>query len=556
MLFCKRPALLIAFVFNFTLLHAQSGEQWLKFFDATENRFEGQSLFWDSLKKQFPKLIASVIESARERYPKDPRATILAARFAADHSTYLGKDWKQWGREAIQLAGRVDDPERSYETFSFMGRSYYEATQYDTCLFYFLKSIELAKKAGYSDSTLRAAYIFVSHPLYHTRNYRECILYSDLALRYEQVLDDWSVIACLNNAGISHQKLGQYDSAIYYHQRAVDFCGRKNDKLWWSISTGNIGDALYAKGLEEQALPYWQTDYDSSMKYGETLNAMMSMACISRYRFEQGEQVASLRQLQDAFQYSKGRSSTNVINISKMLGHCFSRLGRKDSADYYNGIYHRITDSIDKTIYRSNYNYVNLRLEHEKSEQEMLALRTDKETEVRRRNILVVSLVVLSLLGVLLYNRQRLRTKLVQQQRAMAQAEAESAKKELALFTQLLLEKNEQIELLNSSLQQQNNQLNEDLVHKTLLTDHDWKLFRDLFEKSQPHFFERLTAAAPGITTAETRLAALIKLNLDNKQMASMQGISLSGLRATKTRLRQKLNIPAEEDLEKLIKSL
>ncbi len=548
-------------LFTIFLIHSISSAQvnqkeWKKFFDQSEGVFEGQTLFWDSLKNRPHAEVIAVIEFARQEYPKDPRPLMLASRYAQEREEYQGKGWKKWGQEASRLAATTNDPERAYETYSQLGYWYYQERNYDTCLFYIVKSLELAKKAGYNDSLLRSVYIFSSHPLYHTRNYRECIMYCTRALLYEHVLDDWSVIAAMNNAGMSYQKLGVNDSAIYFHQRAADFSRRKKNDIWWSISTGNIGDALYAKGMEEQALPYWQTDHDSSIKYGEPLNAIMSMACIARYRFDKGEREASLKLLQDGFQYSKGKSFTNVTNISKMLGHCFSKMGKSDSAGYYNGLYHRITDSVDKTIYRSNFNYISLRLEHEKSEQEMLGLRNDKNTEVMRRNILVISLAVLTLVGILLYNRQRLKTRLEQQQKALAQADAQAAKKELHLFTQVLLEKNEQIEQLSHSLQQQNNQVNEELVHRTLLTDHDWKLFRDLFEKSHPLFFDRLKEAAPGITTAETRLAALVKLNLDNKQMASMQGISLSGLRATKTRLRQKLNIPAEEDLEKLIKSL
>jgi DNA-binding CsgD family transcriptional regulator len=65
-----------------------------------------------------------------------------------------------------------------------------------------------------------------------------------------------------------------------------------------------------------------------------------------------------------------------------------------------------------------------------------------------------------------------------------------------------------------------------------------------------------LKSRAPVITQSEMRLAALIKLNLDNKQMASMQGISVSSLRGNKTRLRQKLALPPETDLDELIKSL
>jgi DNA-binding CsgD family transcriptional regulator len=103
------------------------------------------------------------------------------------------------------------------------------------------------------------------------------------------------------------------------------------------------------------------------------------------------------------------------------------------------------------------------------------------------------------------------------------------------------------------SVQQKNE---DELTSHTILTDDDWNRFKALFEKVHPQFFEKLKKLSPEITAAEIRLAALIKLNLDNKQMASMQGISVSSIRGNKTRLRQRLNITVENDLDLFIKEI
>ena len=91
---------------------------------------------------------------------------------------------------------------------------------------------------------------------------------------------------------------------------------------------------------------------------------------------------------------------------------------------------------------------------------------------------------------------------------------------------------------------------------KTLLTDHDWLNFKDTFERLYPGFFERLKATAPGVTSAETRLAALMKLNLGSKEMAVMQGISPGAVRVTKSRLRTRLSLSARDSLEEFIQKL
>jgi hypothetical protein len=58
---------------------------------------------------------------------------------------------------------------------------------------------------------------------------------------------------------------------------------------------------------------------------------------------------------------------------------------------------------------------------------------------------------------------------------------------------------------------------------------------------------------APGITPAELRLAALLQLKLETKNIAAMQGISTDAVRKSKSRLRQRLNITLEDGLEEFI---
>ena len=227
-----------------------------------------------------------------------------------------------------------------------------------------------------------------------------------------------------------------------------------------------------------------------------------------------------------------------------------------DSADFYLQRHYYLSDSLNRVISQNNFNTVQIKLAYEKNTQDFKLLKKERQAEVTRRNLLLVALLSLVLIGLLLYNQQRLKTKLAVQQQSIAEAEKDAAKEQLLMFTQTLLEKNEQIEQLNTSLQQQTIATNDELIHQTLLTDYDWNRFKELFEKIHPDFFNRLKNIAAGVTQSEMRLAALIKLNLDNKQMASMQGISVSSLRGNKTRLRQKLNISVETDLDEVIKQL
>ena len=93
-----------------------------------------------------------------------------------------------------------------------------------------------------------------------------------------------------------------------------------------------------------------------------------------------------------------------------------------------------------------------------------------------------------------------------------------------------------------------------EVLAATILTEDDWKKFRQLFEKVYPGFFIHLKESIPDLSATDTRLLALTKLKLPSKDMASMLGVSYDAVKKAKQRLRKKINLPDEEDLEDLVK--
>ena len=80
----------------------------------------------------------------------------------------------------------------------------------------------------------------------------------------------------------------------------------------------------------------------------------------------------------------------------------------------------------------------------------------------------------------------------------------------------------------------------EQLNNLVILTEDDWKVFKDLFTEVWPDFFHQLHLKYPYMSQAEIRLLALWKLKLSSREMANMIGISLDSLRKSRYRLRKK----------------
>jgi hypothetical protein len=78
--------------------------------------------------------------------------------------------------------------------------------------------------------------------------------------------------------------------------------------------------------------------------------------------------------------------------------------------------------------------------------------------------------------------------------------------------------------------------------HET--TESNWSSFKEHFEKIHPDFFNNLKTKHPDLSSSDIRLSAYIKLNLTNKEIATLQNIKPESVKRAKIRLKQKINLP------------
>jgi tetratricopeptide (TPR) repeat protein len=64
---------------------------------------------------------------------------------------------------------------------------------------------------------------------------------------------DSSNSSYLDTYGWIFYKLGEYDNAYYYIQKAIEIDGEDN-----AVLLEHLGDVLYMKGEKEEAIEYWE----------------------------------------------------------------------------------------------------------------------------------------------------------------------------------------------------------------------------------------------------------------------------------------------------------
>lgn len=80
-----------------------------------------------------------------------------------------------------------------------------------------------------------------------------------------------------------------------------------------------------------------------------------------------------------------------------------------------------------------------------------------------------------------------------------------------------------------------------------------WKYFVTLFERLHPLFFSQMQSAYPTLNANDLRLIAMLRLNLNTKEIAGLLGISPQSANTARYRLRRRLNLPADASLESFL---
>ena len=104
-----------------------------------------------------------------------------------------------------------------------------------------------------------------------------------------------------------------------------------------------------------------------------------------------------------------------------------------------------------------------------------------------------------------------------------------------------------------STIESQPDDFEKNVYNQRILTHADWSAFKIYFEKAYPGYLLRLRNSFPSLSEAEERLFLFIKLKLTNKEAAAILGISVDSVRKTRTRLRKRLELGEDVNLEQYV---
>jgi len=196
-------------------------------------------------------------------------------------------------------------------------------------------------------------------------------------------------------------------------------------------------------------------------------------------------------------------------------------------------------------------------------------------------SVLVIVFIMLVSVTLLYLNHERLRTAkykaMLANEKVILEKELENKKleeeqlkqklefnaKTLTANTLNLIQKNEILEKIKTKAEEIKKASATDMparinnlmhtVNFALNIDKDWENFKLHFEQVHNNFFDNLKAKYPDLNSNDLKLCALLKLNLDTKEIATIMDISPESVKVARSRLRKKLQLEHSDNLSSFI---
>lgn len=306
----------------------------------------------------------------------------------------------------------------------------------------------------------------------------------------------------------------------------------------------------------------------------EPLDHLTSLTCYSLANSFAGRKEPDLAE--EAYLHTlRYAEEKQILNLRRKAAYALAEICRQTHRPVEANRYFQLYDEADRlfTERRNAGILLQLRVKYETREKEQLNQQLLTEIELKKRTMeyYIATGAALALLAFTLgcwlawRNRHlRLRHEAALKQQEIERLQHREAGQRLQQQEQQLrqimkdrLELNRMNEELRAEIEQSGaqSQLQELMsrLSPRLLTSEEEQEFRRQFGSIYPLFLPNLRELHPTLTPAEEILSMLIRLHLNNQEIALALGNNLSSVHTSRSRLRKKLNIEKEDSLEEFI---
>lgn len=406
---------------------------------------------------------------------------------------------------------------------------------------------------------------------------------------YESKGDSLATLFPIHNLGCEYKLNEQYNEALTLFRKSLLLAQRYNYEGVVLRTYLEMAEILVIQKAFKQALNYFNRSLLISQKRGDKEGLARSYNGIGTlYRAQKVFEKAEKNFLKSLKIAEELGAKTLISENFGKLSDLYQAVDNFEASLSYYKRYKNMSDSIfneesDRAIARLETEFATERKESELMlrEKHIQLLQSEKELDALWHKILIIGLIFFAMVAIAVYYYQRVRLRKNQElydaRNKLMEYELENTKlkekdleqqlayknKELTTHTLNLVQKNGIMEALKNNISQISseaergfakklNQLKR-LVDYSFNLDKDWNNFKLHFEQVHNNFFNDLMDKYPDLTPSECKLCALIKLNLNTKEIASILSINPESVKVARYRLRKKLGLDGQQNLAEFL---
>ncbi len=395
----------------------------------------------------------------------------------------------------------------------------------------------------------------------------------------------------LNSTASYYNRKRVFDSAEMYYLKGLETTKRLNKKDDLAGSYLNLGNLYCRKGQFDKGKANFDTALLIFNELGLEANKAIVYNSYSTMYGVLGKQDSSLHYAKKSLKIGRKTKNSRRIKTSLYrIAAAYDKMGDYKSSLKYAKKFIFYNDSVTSAETRAKVAELEAKYEAAKKERNIIQLKAeqkaqrDKEIKLWIVFVSIVIILVLLVFGIMqkrkkdrkLYEQKQL---MHQKEKALAEAELEKRKlkenelqneiqyksKQLTTHALNMMQKNalmqeilDEIELLGKKGTDSKSATNKlkMLIKKNLRSENDWELFKLYFEDVNKNFYQELAKINNELTSKDLKLCALLKLNMNIKESASVLNIEPASVKTARYKLRKKLNLKPEEDLVEFISKI
>lgn len=451
-------------------------------------------------------------------------------------------------KRAAEQSGAKDVLAEVHRTF---GKIYTDIGEFSKSSDAFFQSLRINEEIGNEEGISRSLNS-IGYLYYEQENYEKALDYYLKSLKIARDNNNLPGISRgLNNVAACYLSLKKHEEVTPYLLEAVRINKSTGQKMWEGINYLNIAEVFKNTRQYDSAMHYITMGKHIFLDLNNITRLIGAYVQLSDLNKEMGNDSRSFQDAQTAYNLAQDNGLLRQEMIAaKRLHDLYNDLGDLKNAYKYGMIRFNAKDSLDMEESLTKMANLELQYAFEKQAQER------KLTQQRKDFIWIlmgVSLLFLFGIALLLWNRQRIRTKNVHLQKQQLEKEVEYKNKELQLNVMNLIKKNEMLSDISKQLVEIQHQAVKNETKTAILkvarelqktTDQEiWTEFEMRFKEVYSTFYDNLLVKHPNLTPNEQKLCAFLKLNLSTKDISEVTGQRTNTIEIARHRLRKKMGI-------------